>query len=290
MNGPFDWRTFHSVQLSFNRRYRNGVSFGLNDTIVLYDHQSTRPRYDHRSDGSFVQRADQAESDDLLGTFILNKQVIKGNFLWDLPDVGSGSGGHGVLAAIANDWQLSGVFTGQTGTAYDVGFTYQSGGGNINLTGSPDYPARVRVVGDPGNGCTDDLSRQFNTAAFQGPLVGSVGLDSRINMLRGCFEKNIDLSVMRNIGIGGTRTLQFRVDFFNAFNFGGIVGTATNPGGRNTTLALTNPNDPVTATNLPYDAAGNPIASRLTPAGAGFGVANNYQLPRRVQAYVRLSF
>jgi hypothetical protein len=283
MNGPFDWRTFHSLQLSFNRRYQNGFSFGFNDTIVLYDHQSTRPRYDHLSNGSFVERADQAEADDLLGTFVLNRQVFKANALWDLPDMDSGSGARKVLAAIANDWQISGVFTGQTGTTYDVGFTYQSGGGNINLTGSPDYPARVRIVGDPGNGCSDDPSRQFNTAAFQGPLVGSVGLDSEANVLTGCFEKNIDLSIARNIGIGGGRSFQFRVDMFNAFNFGGITG-------RNTTLALTNPNDPVTATNLPYDAAGNPIPARLRPAGAGFGVANAYQLPRRVQAYVRFSF
>ena len=29
------WRTFHSLQLSFNRRFKNGLSFGFNDTIVL---------------------------------------------------------------------------------------------------------------------------------------------------------------------------------------------------------------------------------------------------------------
>ena len=31
------WRTYHSLQLSFNRRFRNGVSFGFNDTIGLSD-------------------------------------------------------------------------------------------------------------------------------------------------------------------------------------------------------------------------------------------------------------
>src|SRR5204863_3488996 len=28
------WRTFHSLQLAFNRRFKDGVSFALNDTIV----------------------------------------------------------------------------------------------------------------------------------------------------------------------------------------------------------------------------------------------------------------
>jgi len=35
-----------------------------------------------------------------------------------------------------------------------------------------------------------------------------------------------------------------------------------------------------TQTNLPYDAAGNVVASRSQPKNAGFGVANAYQAPR----------
>ncbi len=46
------WRTNHSLQLSFQRRFRNGFSFGFNDTISLYDHQSTGARLQHNPDGS----------------------------------------------------------------------------------------------------------------------------------------------------------------------------------------------------------------------------------------------
>jgi hypothetical protein len=60
--------------------------------------------------------------------------------------------------------------------------------------------------------------------------------------------------------------------------------------GRNTTLNLASPSDPVTATNLPFDASGNLIASRSLPRGAGFGVANSYQPPRNIQVQVRFSF
>ena len=62
------WRTFHSVQLSINRRFRNGFSFQLNDTISLYDHQSTPQRWQHDAQGFHVLRADQAAADELLGT------------------------------------------------------------------------------------------------------------------------------------------------------------------------------------------------------------------------------
>jgi hypothetical protein len=176
------------------------------------------------------------------------------------------------------------VWTGATGSAYTVGFNYQNGGGAVNLTGSPSYNARIRLVGDPGAGCNgSDPLRQFNTSAFQGPLTGSVGLESGADYLRGCFTSVFDLAIARNIRLGGARNLQFRVDMFNAPNSAIITG-------RNTTINLSSPSDPVTATNLPFNADGSVIASRSLPRGAGFGVANAYQNPRTVQAQIRFSF
>ena len=55
-------------------------------------------------------------------------------------------------------------------------------------------------------------------------------------------------------------------------------------------MNLSNPTDPVTITNLPYDASGNLIPSRLRPRDAGFGVANAYIGPRTVQAQIRFQF
>ena len=62
------------------------------------------------------------------------------------------------------------------------------------------------------------------------------------------------------------------------------------PVGRNTTMNLASPSDPVTITNLPFDANGNLIDARSRPRGAGFGVATGYQNPRTVQAQIRFSF
>ena len=208
---------------------------------------------------------------------------MKGNFIWDLPDVrGSGSAMR-VIGAVLNDWQLSGIWTASTVAPYQIGFSYQSGGSNVNLTGSPDYGARVRVVGDPGSGCSDDIYRQFNTAAFQGPLVNSVGLESGNNSVKGCFQSVLDLSIARNIRLARGQMVQLRVEMFNAPNAAIITG-------RNTTMNLSNPTDPVTITNLPFDSSGNLIQSRMRPRDAGFGVANAYIAPRTVQVQIRYQF
>jgi hypothetical protein len=277
------WRTFHSLQMSFNRRFTNGLAFGFNDTFVLYDRQSTDARLQHNPDGTYSERPDQAEADQMLGTSIANKHVLKGNFVWDLPDLKGGGAAMRTLSQVVNDWQLSGVWTAATGTAYAVGFSYQNGGGNVNLTGSPDYPARVLYAGDLGSGCSGDPLRQFNAAAFKGPSPGSVGLESSAGYLRGCFTSAFDLAIARNIRIGGNRNIQIRAEMFNAVN----AAIVTN---RNTTLNLNSPSDPLTATNLPYDANGSVVAARSLPRGAGFGVATTYQDPRTVQVQVRFSF
>ena len=277
------WRTFHSLQMSVNRRFANGFSFGFNDTWVLYDHANTGSRIQHAADGSFSFRADQAKADEMLASTIPNEHVFKGNFVWDLPDLRAEATALKVLGHVINDWQFSGIWTGTTGSAYSVGYSYSSGGGNVNITGSNDFGGRVRIVGDPGNGCSSDMYRQFNAAAFQGPLSGSDGLESGAGYLRGCFFSILDLSIARNIRMGGARNLQLRVDMFNAPNQAQVTG-------RNTTMNLSSPADPVTITNLPYDAQGNILPNRVRPASSGFGQANAWQNPRAVQVQVRFSF
>ena len=76
-------RTYHSLQLSLQRRFRNGLSFGFNDTIGLYDRQNTTPRLQHDADGTSSIRADQAEADKLLGDNNPQAHIIKANFVWD---------------------------------------------------------------------------------------------------------------------------------------------------------------------------------------------------------------
>jgi hypothetical protein len=283
-NYAFDsWRTYHSIQISLNRRFQNGVSFGVHDTMGLSDRQNSPPRYQHNADGTIVLRTDQADADELLGDNAPVRHLIRANFVWDLPDIKSDQAVLKAIALVANDWQLSGVWSAQTGSAYIVTFTYQTGGGNVNLTGSPDYAPRIRVLSDPGSGCSSDPYRQFNTAAFAGPLNNSLGLESGSNYLKGCFQSALDLAVARNIRLGGGRNLQLRVDIFNAPNEARVTA-------RNSSVALASTTDPLTALNLPFDSSGALQPNRVRPNQAGFGAVSGYQASRTVQAQIRFQF
>jgi hypothetical protein len=279
---PRGYLDSHSLQMSFNRRFRNGLSFGFNDAWLFSQKGSTTARLQHNADGTFSERADQAQADELLGNFIPTAHTLKGNFVWDMPDVHGESTTTKTLGYILNDWQLSGVWTGATGTAYTVSTSYQSGG-NVNVTGSPDYGGRMRIVGDIGSGCSADPLRQFTAAGFAAPLVNSVGLESGADYLRGCFQSALDVSLARNVRIHGNKSFQFRLDVFNLPNQAIVTG-------RNTTMNVTSPTDG-TALNLPYDpVTGNTVVARSLPKNAGFGAATTYQNPRTMQLQIRFSF
>ena len=152
----------------------------------------------------------------------------------------------------------------------------------MNLTGSPSYPAMIRIVGDPGKGCSDNQYGQFNVAAFAGPQTGSLGLESGRNYMVGCPDHTLDLAIARNIRLGGRRQIQLRVDVFNALNT--VVYN-----GRVTQVQLNSPTDQ-TVRNAQYLADGQVDPNRLTPRNAGFGAVTGAQAMRSIQVQLRFAF
>ena len=280
-------RTYHSVQMSANRRFRNGVSFGGNYTLTLSDKGNTglttQPvRLDHNPDGSYVIRADQATYDALMSNPGLQRHIIKANFVWDLPDLHGSTGMRRITQVVVNDWQVSGIFTGGSGSPYDISYSYQTNGANVNITGSPDYPARVVITGDPGSGCSNNRFKQFNTSAFSGPLPGSVGLESGRNYMKGCLDHTTDLAISRLFKFGKGRTAQIRAEMYNAFNALVYNGWATQ-------VQLVSPTNQ-TVRNSQFLADGTVDPGRLKTTSAGFGAATGAQALRSIQAQLRFSF
>ena len=113
-NSDRGWVTYHSLQISFQRRFSRGVAFGFNDTIGLSATGSTPARLQHNPDGSLSTRADQAEADALFQTDP-TRHTLKANFVWDLPDLKSDQSALRVIGYLVNDWQFSGVWTASTG-------------------------------------------------------------------------------------------------------------------------------------------------------------------------------
>jgi hypothetical protein len=280
---------YHSIQTSFNRRFRGGMSFGVNYTwsILLEGNTGLSTRLQHNADGSFQERADQGAYEDLNKQLAIQPHVLRANFVWDLPDLVADGGAKRALGYILNDWQLSGLANLSSGTNYDITFSYQNNGAPINLTGSPDFGnngagARVVYLGDAGSGCSSDQYAQFNTAAVTGPTYGSVGMESGRNIMRGCVQRDLDLSLARNIRLGGGRSVQLRMDAFNAFNI-------VNFNGRQANLDYTNPVDKVLR-NPQFNADGTLNQARLKPQDAGFGGVTSAGGMRTIRLTARFSF
>jgi hypothetical protein len=297
------WDEYHGLQLSLNRRFQNGLAFGTNYNLALSLKGNTGLllRLQHAADGTISVRSDQAQYEALNENLAMQRHVLKSFAVWDLPKSPAKLGRVGQY--LLSDWQLSGVLTagsayqpgaiqannaaqanptGASNGRYDATFTYQNNGGAVNLTGSPDYNARILYAGDPGSGCSDNQYAQFNTAAVKGPTYGSVGLESGRFLLGGCPNRTVDLAISKNVRFGGNKSLQFRLDAFNVFNIVVFNDRVTN-------VIYRSPTDQ-TIVNSQYLPDGTLDPARLTPRTAGFGAATNAQPLRNLQVQLRFGF
>src|SRR5262249_20462614 len=305
------WDEYHGLQFSLNRRFTNGLAFGANYNLGLSFKGNTglQLRLQHAADGTISVRPDQAQSEQLNENLALQRHVVKAFAVWNIPDAPAKFGS--VAKAVLSDWQLSSVLTAGSASQpgaiqangaaqanctlvnapagsncangrYDITYTYQNNGTNTNLTGSPDYVAKIVYLGDPGSGCSSNQYQQFNPAAVTGPTYGSVGLQSGRYLLGGCPDHTVDLAIARNIRLGGNRNLQFRFDVFNVFN--SVIYN-----NRNSNVIFRSPTD-LTVVNSQYLPDGTLDPNRLTPRNAGFGAATSAQPLRNSQLQIRFGW
>ena len=148
------------------------------------------------------------------------------------------------LGQVVGGWSVGLLGTLQSGPPFSV--LTQTNTTNAFSAGAQ----RADVAGDPVlPGSERTLNRWFNTDAFSQPATFAFGNSGR-GILRGDGLINADMSLAKNVSLGPARSLQVRVELFNAFNhpnFGlpghtlgapdfGIVSTAS--GGRTIQLGL----------------------------------------------------
>jgi hypothetical protein len=125
------------------------------------------------------------------------------------------------LDKLLGGWQLNGIYQIQSGFPFSIYAVDVSG------TNSSAFP-RADVVGNPHASDLVDPTRVFNRYAFAQPAAGTFGNSGR-NILRGDGLNNVDLSLFKNERLSERFTLQFRTEWFNAFNhtqFGPFPGTS----------------------------------------------------------------
>jgi len=161
-------------------------------------------------------------------------------YTWQLPELHQG---YRMVRTASTGWAVSGVTTLQTGTPLQ--FT-DSLGGSIYGFGSTSLAQFAPGMGNgdiltQSGSTTSRLKRYFNTSAFSSaalPVIGNgTGFgNSRIGAVRGPGQANSDIALSKTTRVGGlseNATLDFRSEFFNAFNHpqyanpGTGVGTAS---------------------------------------------------------------
>ena len=114
---------------------------------------------------------------------------------------------------MAQGWQFNGIATFQGGQPFTVYSDNDSSGQNNGLD-RPDLVAPIQYLNPRKNG-----GAWFNPDSFDAVNVPALtfGTTPR-NALRGPGINNFDLSLLKNTHITESKMLQFRAEFFNAFN------------------------------------------------------------------------
>jgi hypothetical protein len=268
---------YHALQIGANRRYDRGVMFS-----VFYV-RSRALTLEHNND--FAQGGApacqcgppnftpaQVEALDWSYAPYNRPHNFVTNFVYQTSAVAEGA-----LGALANDWQISGIYRWSTGVPYAVNYSIP-GITATNLTGNNGAPgARIVVTGDPGNGSSDDPYKQIaNPGVFAPPRPGSAGTESERFFLHGPAINNLDLSFSKRVRIKGTAAAEIRFDLFNALNHTQWTGV-------NNTINFASLTDP-TITNLPYNSSGALVNQN------GFGTINGVRPPRTLQLVTRFTF
>jgi len=151
--------------------------------------------------------------------------LLSANWTYDLP-FGKGrqfSSGNKFLDAVIGPWALNGIFTVRSGEPFPNNLAVN---GDIANIGGNTY--RPDIVG-PAFPANQTWQNYINTFSFQIPAKYTYG-DLGRNALRLGSSSNWDLSIFRDfpLPLSEATRLQFRAEFFNAFNHPVLGGCLDN--------------------------------------------------------------
>jgi len=216
---PVYTSNYNSLQVSLNRHFSRGLTFGV---AYTWSKLLTTNPYD--------RGLSAYNTYDLKGSYgpsVLNTpQMLVINYVYDLPFYKSQKG---LVGHVLGGWEWSGITTIQSGQSQIVTQSQDPwilagypGGLGMTRSGDTVY-IRPDQVGDP-NG-SKNLLNWFNTAAFS-QAVGHFG-SSRPGAFLGPGYQIWDMSLMKNVNFGEKVSLQLRLETFNTFNHGNPAGVDT---------------------------------------------------------------
>jgi hypothetical protein len=196
---------YHSLQVTANRRFAKGLDFGLAYTW---------------SKALNYQDDDDATISALVSPRIWNyglagydrAQVLKLNFVWTVPKA---PWKNALSRYTLNDWNVSGIATMSSGAPAAIGYSFVN---PVDITGTASQGARISQTGDANLPKGEkNFSRNFRTEVFVPPTVGTIGNSARTSVRLPGFQ-NWDLTAAKSFPITERARMQFRAEFYNAFN------------------------------------------------------------------------
>jgi hypothetical protein len=138
-----------------------------------------------------------------------HRHRIVGNLTYALPDLVPA--GSGLRAHLANGWRVNAIALIQTGAP----FTVNLGTDRANIGSGP--AQRPDATCDPNQGGARTAAQWFDTTCFALPALYTFGTAAR-NSVRAPGYASIDTAVVKDVGLGGERRLELRLEAFNLFN------------------------------------------------------------------------
>ena len=246
---------YHSLQTRFEKRFSGGLSALVSYTwgkalTNSVDHLSTSGAGNGTDVGVFREPQDGNNRSLEYGPAEFDvKHRFVASAVWQLPYGRGrqyGSSASRALDAVFGGWELSPIITAQTGlglTAIQAGL--------LNLGG--ERRSRPNRIADGElDSSARTVDRWFDTNAFVtlNPVAGGAGFvpnqafgNSGVGIMRGPGMFNVDFNLSKTFAFNERHSLQFRTEFFNAFNranlsvpgvtmgagFGQIIAMSTEP-------------------------------------------------------------
>lgn len=231
---PWGHRWYDSMQVKWETRLTNlslRASYTYSKLLTEggggINEQGTSSRLSYNFYGARTEPTERLSANDKF--LSVDKGLAPGDspsrlsvaYVWQLP-VGKNQwlNPKGPVGWFADNWQLSGITTFETGDTTTPALAVD----NLNGAGT----SRPNVSGNPNHG-PKTVNEWFKTSAFSAPkefaTVIADNLDpllaagnSRRGIIRGPGYQTWDLSVTRNFPLKDLFNTQFRAEMFNAFN------------------------------------------------------------------------